>query len=124
MNCLENCDDPIESPTIARSLGDGFNVWTVRENLQLLKDIVVVQKIDKDGWILSNKIMKTDEDKENLATRNTHTLNPEEPETLAKIIGKDDCRCPNAGASCQHIHHHVTNNYSQFGTVNTIIQGK
>ena len=30
-----------------------------------------------------------DEDKENLATRNTHTLNPEEPETLAKIIGKD-----------------------------------
>ena len=59
MNCLENCDDPIESPTIARSLGDGFNVWTVRENLQLLKDIGVVQKIDKDGWILSNKIMKT-----------------------------------------------------------------
>lgn len=53
MECLQKAEAPLESPTIARSFGDGCNCWAVRDGLQRLKDIGVVRKIGADGWILT-----------------------------------------------------------------------
>ena len=56
IGCLEESEVPLESPTIARTLGGSFNIWTVRDGLQRLKDWDIVRKEGEDGWVLSHRM--------------------------------------------------------------------
>ena len=54
--CLENTEVPIRSPTIAKTFGDAMNIWKVKEGLQRLKEIDVVNR-KENGWVLSKSGM-------------------------------------------------------------------